>query len=439
MDRNVSAAVMAQRKPGRAPDVGATIGDDGADLARRSGPIAVIAPCPFPANHGTPGSVREIVQTQVEKGYDVHVFTYPLREENLSLQAGPNVHRMPMLGFSRRIKVGPMWRKPLWNALIVLKIALMASKHKFKVIHAYNYEGALFGWIASLITRRPLVFHHFNTMIDELPTYKTVMPKWFASWLAKALDYWVPRMATKIVAISDPIEEFVLAKGIREERITKIPMGVDPSIFKNREGGKIRAEYGLGDRPLVMYAGLMNRFQRIDYLLEGMAEVRKTRPDARLMLVTNYIEPEDQEDCDRLLDKYDLRSSVVITEPQPFERVPDFLAAADVCVVSRPDCPGVPIKLLNYMAAGRPVVVPSGSSMNLTHRHDAYVVPDNDGRAIGRGVLELLEDEDLREGMGRNASATLDVTFGLGAICDRIGELYADLGNGAVGSNGRGA
>ena len=397
------------------------------DPAKRTGAVALIAPCPFPANHGTPASIREIVQTQVRLGYDVHIFTYPLWEKDLKLEAGPNFHRMPMLGMSRKIKVGPMWRKPIWNLMIALKIVALSAKHDFKVIHAYNYEGALFGWLAHLILRRPLVVSHHNTMVDELPTYDTILPKWLVRWVAVALDYWVPRMATKTVAISEPIVRFLHSKGIHPSRIIMIPLGVYSSEFKNRDGQKIRDQYELGDRPIVMYAGLLNRFQRLDYLFEGMVEVRRTRPDACLMLVTNYIEPTDRCMCERLLDRYDLRSNVIITEPQPFKNVPDYLAAANVCVVSRPDCPGVPFKMLNYMASGKSMVVPVGSSMGLTHEHDVYLVADHDGVALGKGVLELLNNDKLRKRLETQAPVTLERRFGLTAICDRLGEVYAEL------------
>ena len=403
------------------------------------GAIAVIAPCPFPANHGTPGSIREIVQRQVELGYDVHVFTYPLSDD-VPLEPAPKLHRVAMVGSSRAIRVGPMWRRPLWNLMIVWQICRLARKYRFQAIHAYNYEGALFGWLARLWLRKPLIFHHFNTMIDELPSYNFIRPQWVASLLARGLDYWAPRMSTRIIAISDPIEKFLLRQGIQPSRIVKIPMGVESRVFKNRDGSRVRQAYGLGKRPLVVYAGLLNRFQRLDILLEGMAEVVRRRPDARLMLVTNYIEPQDRRDCDELMGRLGLHEHVIITPPEPFERVPDYLAAADVCVVSRPDCPGVAVKMLNYMAAGRAIVVPAGSSMGLVHLQDVLIVPDHDATALGRGVLEILDNDALRVRLESHAPQTLEERFGLTTICDQIGGVYRDVlrGRGQQRSTERG-
>ena len=51
--------------------------------------ICTLAACPFPANHGTPGSIRELSEAVAERGHDVHVVTYhmgqdiPLKRLNL--------------------------------------------------------------------------------------------------------------------------------------------------------------------------------------------------------------------------------------------------------------------------------------------------------------------------------------------------------------------
>ena len=43
--------------------------------------LCVLAACPFPANHGTPGSIRELVEATAERGHEVHVVTYHIGED----------------------------------------------------------------------------------------------------------------------------------------------------------------------------------------------------------------------------------------------------------------------------------------------------------------------------------------------------------------------
>ena len=43
--------------------------------------VCVLAACPFPANHGTPGSIRELSQAIARRGHAVHIVTYPFGED----------------------------------------------------------------------------------------------------------------------------------------------------------------------------------------------------------------------------------------------------------------------------------------------------------------------------------------------------------------------
>jgi hypothetical protein len=38
--------------------------------------IAMVAACPFPANHGSPASIREMAEAVAARGHRVHVVTY---------------------------------------------------------------------------------------------------------------------------------------------------------------------------------------------------------------------------------------------------------------------------------------------------------------------------------------------------------------------------
>ena len=65
--------------------------------------ICVLAACPFPANHGTPGSIRELVEATAERGHEVHVVTYHLGQD---LPVGRvHLHRIPNWTRERRIIV----------------------------------------------------------------------------------------------------------------------------------------------------------------------------------------------------------------------------------------------------------------------------------------------------------------------------------------------
>src|SRR5581483_840896 len=107
--------------------------------------VLVLAACPFPANHGTPGSIREIVESLSDIGHEVHVVTYHFGED-IPVR-GPTMHRIPKLLPERSITVGPTSRRPLYDLLLVFKSLAVIRRHRPQVIHAHGYEAGLAAWL----------------------------------------------------------------------------------------------------------------------------------------------------------------------------------------------------------------------------------------------------------------------------------------------------
>jgi glycosyltransferase involved in cell wall biosynthesis len=126
--------------------------------------------------------------------------------------------------------------------------------------------------------------------------------------------------------------------------------------------------------------------------------VLERRPGVRLTIVTvgSFAEYEAQAAALGVRHAVDLVPASVDEEPR-------LLAAADVALNPRVDCDGIPMKLLNYMAAARPVVSFTGSAPGLTHRDTAWLANDGDIRGFAEGVLALLDDPRLARAMGERA------------------------------------
>jgi glycosyltransferase involved in cell wall biosynthesis len=197
--------------------------------------------------------------------------------------------------------------------------------------------------------------------------------------------------------------------------------------FEIRDASSARSRYHLPEGPVVMYTGVLDPFQRIDYLIRAMGLVVKEFPRARLVLVTNIARPEDVEECKRVARELGFEDRVDVFLEVPFQEVPLFLALADVTVVSRPACPGFPVKLLNYMAASKPIVVFHGSAKGLRDRENAIVVPDHDWEGIGRGILAILKDREFADRLARNGHAWARDNYSWPVLAGKIESLYYEL------------
>jgi glycosyltransferase involved in cell wall biosynthesis len=388
--------------------------------------IAMVAACPFPANYGSPGAIREMAQSLASRGHDIHVVTYPFGEDL-------PVDRLTIWRCSgwrkktARIYSGPSLEKIFLDLFLLVKLCRVIRQQKIEVIHAHNYEGVLLGSIAKFITRRPLLYNAVNLMSDELPLYKFFRLAFVAQWTARLLDSLVTWAPDAFIAITNDLREALLTRGVPPDRICVVPCGVDLAMFENANCGRLRIQYEIGERPVIMYTGINSLIQRLDYLLMAFSVVRQRFPDALLMMISPLEHDPDLPTNRSLADKLGVGRDVVWVEGHKLTELPDYLALASVAVISRPDMPGHPIKLLNYMAASRPIVCSMGAAKGVRHLHDAFLTRDHDWEDLANGIITLLKDRAFAEKLGANARNTVMQDFDCDALCIPVESMYKFL------------
>ena len=388
--------------------------------------IAMVAACPFPANHGSAASIREMSDTLSRMGHAVHIVTYQTGQTDIAV-GHATLHRTGPFRPETNAKVGPSPEKFREDLALFRLLSRVIKREKIDIIHAHNYEGALIGVMAKWITRRPLLYNAVNLMSDELAGYRFIRPPSLARAIARGLDWFVPIFPDHITAVSPELKRWFVNRGIAERKVDMIPAGIVPEMFDNPDPEKIRRRHQIDGRAIVMYTGVLNAFQRIDYLLRAFAVVSKQLPDARLVMVSPLVSESHEKEHKEAAERLGISDSIMWIAPHSLEDLPNYLALADVTVISRPDCPGHPVKLLNYMLAGKPIVCFEGAAKGLRHLHDALIVRDHDCEALGNGIVTLLKDRELAVRLGANAHATVLANFDWRIICQRIERIYDGL------------
>jgi glycosyltransferase involved in cell wall biosynthesis len=388
--------------------------------------IAVVAACPFPANYGSAASIREMSDTLSDMGHNVHIVTYPFGQDDIRVRRA-KVHRTGPFRSETNPKVGPSREKFSLDFQLLRLLFRVIHREKIDIIHAHNYEGALIGILAKWLTRRPLLYNAVNLLNDELAGYNFIRPAWLAHGIGHGLDWFTPIFPNHITAVSPELRDWFLKRGVPARKVDMIPAGIDPDLFDHPQPAKFREKYQLNGRPIVMYTGVLDAYQRIDYLLRAFAVALREKPDALLLVVNPLVSEACENEHKQLAAELGISNSIVWISPHPLHDLPSYLALADVCVVPRPECPGHPIKLLNYLLAGKPVVSFTGGAKGVRHMHDAFVVPNHDFEAMGRGIVTLLNDRALAEKLAANGNATVLAEFDWRQICRKIERVYDKL------------
>jgi glycosyltransferase involved in cell wall biosynthesis len=148
-----------------------------------------------------------------------------------------------------------------------------------------------------------------------------------------------------------------VAAGAKRSACVQVGWGVDTDRFaRDRDArSRLRAEWGLEDRIVVLSTRQLHALYRVDAIVRALAIARRSVPQLALVIVADG--PERQP-LERLVEELGLRDSVrfaggVWTDEWP--AMPDIHSAADV-YCSVPETDGGPLSVLEAMAAGLPVV-----------------------------------------------------------------------------------
>lgn len=385
----------------------------------------MLAACPFPANHGTPGSIREMAEALAGLGHEIHVVTYHFGDETPI--EGVHLHRIPRLTKDDKVVVGPTVKRPLYDLQMVFEARRVVRKYDIDLMHAHAYEGALVAKLVRMATGCRFIYSAHNRMSDELSSYKFFRFHWLANSIAWVLDATVPNMGDRCLPHSKNLETFLHEKGLADRCEPVLNFGIDLSELPIAPDAAQIETYDLHEGPIITYAGVMNRFQRLDLLIDAMASVLKIHPHAKLLLVVNVHHEIAEQNVRDQAEKLGIADSVTITEPMELDGVRTLLLASDIGVVPRPAAPGFPIKLLNYMAAKLPCVMFESSASRLQHGENIYLAHEDTADSLAKALLELLGDKSLREHLGESAYHFVHANHDRRRTAEKIVDAYHKL------------
>jgi protein involved in polysaccharide export with SLBB domain/glycosyltransferase involved in cell wall biosynthesis len=384
--------------------------------ARPSYRIAVVAACPFPSLRGSQVLVREVAESLAQVGHAVHVVTYPTAQHLTPVEriAIHRVAKLPGLWTARPFG----WQKLVLDVLLTWLLWQVVRRERIDVIHAHNLEGPLAAFVVRWLTRVPVVYHAHNALADELPCYvRAAAARRIARRLGGAFDCLLARRADHTIALSDRLAAYLAARGAAGRITTIAPAAARLVIGEPPVTRRERA-------PVVMYGGNLDPYQDLDCLLHGFARLRAVEPQARLVLVTHSAtHPRTMARAAALGEQ----AGVTVQIVNSFAAALRILASADVLVCPRVSWSGFPIKVLNYMALGRPIVHARASAHAMDDGVTGLLYDDGDAGALAKALLRIVRDPTLAAQLGRQARAVARERYGPATVLARLLSVYERL------------
>lgn len=384
--------------------------------------IAVVAACPFPTSQGSQVLIRESCEALARRGHDVHVVTYHFGED-IPCQ-NVTIHRIPEIVKYNKLRSGPALLKPFLDLLLVFKLDEVVRKHKIDVIHCHNYEAPVVAFPVRRLRKVPVIYHSHNTMSDEFYTYfRLKIPQTIARFAAKLMDRYIPRMADYSIAINRKVAEFLINTGIHPSTVKFVPPGIDYGEPVVEPDHNLLQKYSLEAAKLLIYAGNLDGYQRIDLLLDAMPFIISEHPDCKLVFLTGS-------NSDSLLREITTRgigNNVSIITGADFNAIKQIFSVGHVAVNPRIAWSGFPIKLLNYFAAKLPVVAFENAAPCVDHGYNGFLAIAGDSTDFAKYINYILDNPDRAEEIGQNAAQTALNLYNWDGIAEAIERIYAEV------------
>jgi glycosyltransferase involved in cell wall biosynthesis len=193
-------------------------------------------------------------------------------------------------------------------------------------------------------------------------------------------------------------------------------------------GGRqaVRAALGLCDgTPVVLYTGTFEAYQGLDLLFLAAQRVGITRPDIRFLLVGGR--PDQVAAAEAEAARLGLQASVLFAGERPAEEIPQFLDAADVLVSPRSRGTNTPLKIYQYLRAGRAIV----ATRLLTHTQvltdEVAILTDATPEGFASGILQAVSDPALAAAVGASALHLARTKYTYDAYLSRTREAMGRL------------
>lgn len=349
---------------------------------------------PFPSPQGTQASITAMLSALCAEGEAACLWTYARGAAHLHLPF--EVRRLWDIPRDRSLRSGPSVQKVLLDLQLALRLGI---DRDHGTLVAHHVEAAFAAWIA----RRPFVFFAHTDVAAELPSYGSPALAAPLRGIGTTLDRTLIRAATHVAAISPLLATRLEHLYARPVRYVPTPWPVlDPATDDQRR----EARHALGiptNADVLLYAGNLDAYQGWQDVVEASAASRRTRPSIRLLVATQS----DATTLRSLARQHGIEDRIAIAPLMTEQDRARCHAAADIAVIPRRIAGGLPIKLLDALSRGVPIVTTQRAIAGLSLDHAVTLVDDDAPHAIAHAVTALLSQAPRRQAQIAAGSAYL--------------------------------
>jgi glycosyltransferase involved in cell wall biosynthesis len=368
-----------------------------------------------------PGQSR----SDVVKG--VQVYRLP-RLELFQKTPSENPTFLQRLGLKLKSLIGYASEYCYFSAACFVMSIYVAFKHGFDVIHAHNPPDTL--WSVALPWRlvgKKYIFDHHDLCPELYRSRYGAKHDLFATVL-QWVEWGNLKLANVTIATNESYKQIQIERGGRKPgTIFVVRNGPNE---KRMQVAQPTARLRGMQKTILVYIGSLNPQDGVDYLLRSLKHLvyDLKREDFYCVIMGSG---DSLEDLRELTKSLNLERHVELTGWISDEDLQTNLAAADICMDPDPSSPlndvSTWIKVMEYMACGKPIVTFDLKETRYSAQAAAVYVRPNDEMAFAEATAKLMDDAKLREQMGSFGRERVEKELQWSVVKKNLVAAYASL------------
>jgi glycosyltransferase involved in cell wall biosynthesis len=379
-----------------------------APVARRTRILAVIDSLP----QGGAEQLLVTLATYIDSAaYDLRVCSLHPLDESSSIVQALRKRCVPIYSLG-----GPLRHDPRH----VLRLAALVRRQRIDVVHTHLPYANTIGTVAGALTRRPVIatLHNIRDAHRSRRWSKQILKMWALRWGPRVIIACAPEVGAAARARLHP----------PPRKLIVVPNGIDVAAFRDHDHADARATRRelLGEHagPLIVSVGNLVPGKGHQYLVTATARLLEHYPDVRVVIVGRL--DRNEASVRQAIAAHGLMDRVLLAGQR--RDVAAVLKAADLFAL--PSLwEGLPLALLEAMAAGTPVVATSvgGVTGVVEDRVTGRLVPPASAEALAEAMLEALAQPCIARRRADAARAHIQATYAAEVWARRIETIYSGV------------
>jgi glycosyltransferase involved in cell wall biosynthesis len=302
-----------------------------------------------------------------------------------------------------------------YNFYALVKLYRQNKQHRYDFIYErYALNALAASWLHKLIGL-PLILE-----VNDATVIERSRPLVLKNMAARHEGIIFAR-ARQLITITDTFKQLILDRyHLPEAKVLVLPNAIDPAKFDlSREERLTRSQIGIPEDSIVLgCVGAFVLWHGLEFLIDSLGDIASENELFFLFIGDGPV----KDDVLACAVRHKALTRVKFTGFLSADRVPFYLDLVDICVIPGSNFHCSPMKLFEYMAMAKPVVLPKYQPLldTITPGKEGLFFKPDDGVGLRREILKLVESVALRKDIGNKGFDTVSNNHTWLLNCERL-------------------